>query len=384
MASKKAFTLFIGSSSEAKHYAQKIELVAAENALFDVIAWWHMDVARPGESFLESLFSLLHQACFAIFVATPDDLLIKRGEDSLAIRDNVLFEYGLFAGYLGRRKTLLVQIGKTDIPTDLSGINRIFSPENPTQDELSLIAEQCINSLLLHTSEDFEQAVCDLRHGKMYLKADCLRPLLAKAMYERISKHNIAALTSKQLTKLLQNYRVNGERIVGQPNHLTTLTNFIDINQITQNHLDKLSATFARFVAKQLHLNPSCKDEPCATRVAIHNKLDLKLLAATLAEMQIKPTIVDLNATNNSRIKGYCIRGEHSIFLHDFTATGFTPLKCIAELRENEIKINRIVSFLIREENLDEVRHNCEEKKIEFHVFCIQKESGELEIKEYS
>ena len=40
-------------------------------------------------------------------LASPDDEIFKRGTSSPAVRDNLLVEFGLFAGVLGRRRTFV-------------------------------------------------------------------------------------------------------------------------------------------------------------------------------------------------------------------------------------------------------------------------------------
>lgn len=74
---------------------------------------------------LESLAAELREADFAIFVMAPVDRTTLRGKRLDAIRDNVLFELGLFAGHLGRKRTFLVMPrdrGGLRIPTDVLGL----------------------------------------------------------------------------------------------------------------------------------------------------------------------------------------------------------------------------------------------------------------------
>lgn len=379
------FTIFIGSSSEAKIYAEAVAELIADHPLFNVVPWWHENIARSGSSFLESLFDLLPQTSFGIFVATPDDLQFKRGKKSRAIRDNVLFEYGLFAGHLGRYNAVLFQIGETDVPTDLQGITviRVKATKCQTISECKNVlfdsVRKCLNDLLVSSSDEFEVALGELRHGKAYVKPDNLKPFLADVMRKRLDIHGQANLSIENLRRLLERYKRQGEWVVGRKEHPSKLDDYIDLSNIESDDLEKLSASYARFTAKQL-LDP-CVGEHCATRIALHYKRDLKLIAAVIAQLRVQPAIVDLDASlPTRRVKGHCLRGESAIFLHDFTATGYTPLKCIAELAARDVMTRRIVSFFIREENLDEIKRHCNSHQIEFQVFCIQKSSGVLEV----
>lgn len=375
------FTVFVGSSSEARLYAEAVAELIDEHPLFHAIPWWHDNITQSGASFLESLFGLLPESNFGIFVATPDDLRIKRGKKTFAIRDNVLFEYGLFAGHLGRYNAVLFQIGETAVPSDLHGITviRVKPADCKTvADCKSVLApsvSKCLNDLLLSSPDEFEKVLRELRHGRAYLKPDQLKSFLADVMRRRLDIHGQVNLSVENLRRLLEKYTKRGEWVVGQQEHPSRLDDYIDLTNIETDDLDKLSASYARFTAKQL-LDP-CEGEHCATRIALHYKRDLKLVGAVVEQLRIQPAIVDLDARLPAwRIKGLCLSGESAIFLHDFTATGYTPLKCIAELAAREVKTRKIVSFFIREENLDEVKSHCHKHNIEFQAFCIQKNSG--------
>jgi hypothetical protein len=378
----RVFTIFIGSSSEAKPYAETLASLIQEQALFEVIPWW--DMTQAGDSFLESLFRMTRRTTFAILVATADDLLVKRNKTSLAIRDNVLFEYGLFAGHLGRHSAILVQIGNTDVPSDLRGIQLISvkpsddrTPER-LRDCLRGTATRCINDLLCPRLEEFELALLELRDRSFYLQPDSLRPLLARAMSHSIDASSAARLSNANMKSLLEKYKSPNPREVGREKHITELHDFIDLSSIFPDDLSKLSATFAQFASRYL-LQPNAS-ELCATRIALHYKADLTLLAAVVAQMQIHPALVDLDASSHP-IKGRYFRGEHAIFLHDFTTTGFTPLSCIAELRKHGVLVKRIISFFVREDTLDELEQHCAKQGVEFRVFCVARGSGDLEIR---
>ena len=112
--------VFIGGSSEALNVAKKVSEILTESGRFNVVIW-NKDTFTYNESFLSSLIkaSLIYD--FGIFVASSDDLaLIRKNIDTIP-RDNVIFEYGLFLGALGNKKTFLLQEDSCKLPTDLLG-----------------------------------------------------------------------------------------------------------------------------------------------------------------------------------------------------------------------------------------------------------------------
>jgi hypothetical protein len=76
---------------------------------------------------MESLEQALREHDFAVLCGTPDDPLVKRGEQLQAVRDNVVFELGLFMGALTRRRTFLLVPRSRDLalPSDLVGLTRV-------------------------------------------------------------------------------------------------------------------------------------------------------------------------------------------------------------------------------------------------------------------
>ncbi len=112
---------FIGSSTEGLEIASTLRDLLA-GAMQCVL--WKDDVFLPSVTPIETLEKLLDTVNCAVLVATPDDVLIKRDVSAPVLRDNILFELGLFMARLGRRRTFLLQpLGVTlHLPSDLLGI----------------------------------------------------------------------------------------------------------------------------------------------------------------------------------------------------------------------------------------------------------------------
>lgn len=114
-------SVFIGSSKEGLKIAEA--LFACMSSETNPKLWTH-NLFLPGEYPMEVLEKQIRQHSFAILVASPDDQLIKRDVSSPAMRDNLLLEFGLFAGALGRRRAFFMcpTQPKIELPSDLLGI----------------------------------------------------------------------------------------------------------------------------------------------------------------------------------------------------------------------------------------------------------------------
>jgi predicted nucleotide-binding protein len=126
--------LFVGSSVESLPVAYAVqENLDPHNARVKV---WPQGVFQVSEFGLDSLLEVLKTCDFAAFIFTPDDLVTIRNQRYRTVRDNVLFELGLFMGRLGRGRTfVLVPAGvKLHLPTDLIGLN--LATYDPERDDL--------------------------------------------------------------------------------------------------------------------------------------------------------------------------------------------------------------------------------------------------------
>lgn len=75
-----------------------------------------------GQTLIEKLEEHSNVA-FAFVILTPDDIGGLKGEPLRErVRQNVIFEWGLFIGKLGRTNVCVLKKGDTEIPSDLKGI----------------------------------------------------------------------------------------------------------------------------------------------------------------------------------------------------------------------------------------------------------------------
>lgn len=129
--------VFVGSSVEGLNIAYAIQQNLAHDAETTV---WDQGVFELSKTTIESLSNILNSIDFGIFVFSPDDVTVMKEKKSLSIRDNVLFELGLFIGKLGRDRVFFIIPEKTDlhIPTDLLGVTP--GKYDPNRDDKSFQA----------------------------------------------------------------------------------------------------------------------------------------------------------------------------------------------------------------------------------------------------
>jgi predicted nucleotide-binding protein len=134
--------LFIISSTEALDVAKAIR-ACLEHDVFSTI--WNEGVFFAGGYSLESLEKAVSESDFAVAIAQPDDIVETRGSRLPTLRDNVLFELGLFMGKLGRHRALLIHphITGLKLPSDLQGLTLLRYDPGATHDLTARLQPAC-------------------------------------------------------------------------------------------------------------------------------------------------------------------------------------------------------------------------------------------------
>ena len=120
--------IFVGSSSEGLKVAQALRRTLESHETVGTVTLWRSDeLFRPSQVIFNELMRTTRAHDFAVLLATADDQLIKRGKKASSMRDNVLFEFGLFAGALGHERAFLLvpQGSELALPSDLGGMLHI-------------------------------------------------------------------------------------------------------------------------------------------------------------------------------------------------------------------------------------------------------------------
>jgi len=125
--------LFVISSTEALEVAREIQ-AQLEHDVFSTV--WNEGVFFAGGYSLEALERAVSESDFAVAVAQPDDIIETRGMTHPTLRDNVLFELGLFMGRLTRHRAILIhpRVTGLKLPSDLQGLTLAsYAPGKPTE-----------------------------------------------------------------------------------------------------------------------------------------------------------------------------------------------------------------------------------------------------------
>uniref|UniRef100_A9A6G6 Tetratricopeptide domain protein n=1 Tax=Methanococcus maripaludis (strain C6 / ATCC BAA-1332) TaxID=444158 RepID=A9A6G6_METM6 len=127
--------VFIGSSVEGVNVAEAIQRHLKDDAEVKI---WHQGVFELSKTSIESLENALDSFDFGIFVFNNEDILKIRGEEKSAVRDNLIFEFGLFIGKLTRERVFFVIPSGSDLhlPTDLLGITYGQYDANQSDDNI--------------------------------------------------------------------------------------------------------------------------------------------------------------------------------------------------------------------------------------------------------
>lgn len=275
--------IFIGSSVEGLSIAYAIQQNLSHDAESTV---WDQGVFKISKTTIESLSDVLDTIDFAIFVFHPDDITTIRGEDSLSIRDNVLFEFGLSIGRLGRERVFFITPDGIDfhIPTDLLGVTPAKYDSNREDESfqaatgpacnqvrieiknLGLLNSSFMDAATVKSSDEEKLAdsdwLSDLMDNNYILAKNKLESMLSskeenknfkynvwlayanlkindsngtKELYELSEKHNDNIETQKLIVKILlwEDYNEDAENIIN-----TALERFQGDCQLITMHAD--------------------------------------------------------------------------------------------------------------------------------------------------
>lgn len=127
--------LFIASSAESLSVAEAVNV----NLDYDFeVTLWKNGTFKLSSTTINDLVKKSSAVDFALFVFTPDDISWIRDKKELVVRDNVLFELGLFVGAIGKDRSFIIKPRGIELhlPSDLLGLNPADYESNRTDGDL--------------------------------------------------------------------------------------------------------------------------------------------------------------------------------------------------------------------------------------------------------
>ena len=197
--------VFVGSSSESKPVAERLQrnLVECSNP----ILWNDAPGFEASRTTIEALEAEIESSDFAVFVFAPDDVTTSRGAQQPATRDNVLFEFGLFLGKLGRTRVFGIACSNPGtpikVPSDLLGVNLPRYCDMTDEDLLATVREVTSDLAPLIVREGHRERrdislVCSwklTKSGRFVLEID---PVRLQANRTCLSKRRLGIVARKQ------------------------------------------------------------------------------------------------------------------------------------------------------------------------------------------
>lgn len=125
--------IFIGSSGKVKKYAEAVHATLTDLAECTV---WTEGAFVLSASTLSGLSKNLYDSDFGAFIFAADDQLSANGDLLNVPRDNVVFEAGMFCGYLSPERCFIAipQSVKIHVPSDLAGFTVEHYEDRRTDD----------------------------------------------------------------------------------------------------------------------------------------------------------------------------------------------------------------------------------------------------------
>ncbi|NHO87464.1 nucleotide-binding protein [Pseudoteredinibacter isoporae] len=127
--------LFIASSVESQRVAEAVNVNLDHE--FEVTLWKNGTFKLSSTS-IDDLVEKSSFVDFALFIFAPDDIATIRNREEYVVRDNVIFEMGLFVGAIGKSRSFILKPRdvKMHLPTDLLGVNPADYDADRSDDDL--------------------------------------------------------------------------------------------------------------------------------------------------------------------------------------------------------------------------------------------------------
>lgn len=127
--------LFIASSIESSSIAEAVNVNLDHE--FEITVWKN-GTFKLSSTTIDDLVEKSSFVDFALFIFAPDDISEIRSRKEHVVRDNVIFEMGLFVGAIGKARSFTLKPRGIDmhLPTDLLGVTPADYDASRSDDDL--------------------------------------------------------------------------------------------------------------------------------------------------------------------------------------------------------------------------------------------------------
>ena len=311
---------------------------------------------------IESLSRLIHEADGALIIATPDDLTTRRGESVYTPATNVLLEYGLFCGSLGRAQVGIVSVGSPVLPSDLDGVLYLRLKKRKEHQNQDVYESVEIEPLIVPWLRNLDAASSDAarisnlltRLAPQVRQKDRIK-LKSRILCDRIDPRAFSKLPEQELLEILGKYSLS-YREDEEVGHVvkTPVASYLDLTRVGSDSPDqrKLAGHLARYVAELVS-----SKEMRPTTIAISKVAATGVLNATADLLPFPKIYVSPYGPNRDNpVEGFYESGDRAILLHDVALSGHHLIDCIAALRSTGISAGHLVvlaEYGVRNEPLE-------------------------------
>ncbi|HEX8271675.1 MAG TPA: TIR domain-containing protein [Longimicrobiaceae bacterium] len=341
--------VFIGSSSEAKESgcAQLVvEVVASLGAA--PLPWWHSQAFPTGIGFLEALEATTRTSSAALLIATPDDRTVIRGETHFVPRDNVLLEYGLFTGALGRDQVALVLIGPTKLPSDLAGVTQIqIAPRTSDRSleeykDLELIPKLRPWIERLKSRQDETSPDAEIRELIREFGPERTARLIGEARFIKSRGIPLPRYPHEEISQILRMCALPTAESVGIGRRVP-LNFYIKVADLPPDSLELnvLACAMCNRIADECeasHIRP--------THVAVLKTGAIEF-GQRVAELLDYPIIyvTPLGPNKSFLVDGAFTTGDNLVIIHDVIVTGDSLVRCASEIRRRNATVEHVFAL---------------------------------------
>ncbi len=368
--------IFIASSTEARPYAEMVATVLAEQGATPAL-WWSQNAFPLGVTLIEALENLSEVINGAVIIMTPDDRVARRGIQSFNPASNILLEYGLFVGSLGRLNVAIVKIGGPTTPSDLDGVVHVRVRPYEENEDLELYRTVILKPALTAWMHELEARSTDgariatlvHRIAPNARPEDRLR-IKARMLSERLDPQVFSRLTPDTLEHLLLKYTFNNDpnNTVGY-SYTTSVRSYLALTRVVPSSDDErsLAAHLARHLAE---LIAGHQIEP--TILAISKNAALGLLQEVARQLRFPTILINPYGPNReSPIEGYYESGDRAVLLHDVVLSGHHLIDCIATLRDSGLYVNHLIALAEHDSDDSGLRALMRENSVEMFMSAI-------------